>query len=169
VRSRSIILMLVCALSSLTANARENCATLNAADVATWFDQWNLSLASLNPERVTQRYWQDAVLLPTLSNTPRTSSGMIKEYFEHFLVKHPRGRIDTRTIQLGCNLAIDMGTYTFALMDEQGHASEVAGRYTFIYQHRGGAWKILHHHTGRCCRDSESPTDRWQSAIPECR
>ena len=146
-RSRSIMLTLVCALSSLSANAKENCASIDTAEVAAWFDQWNLSLASLNADSVAQRYWQDAVLLPTLSNTPRTTTEMVREYFEHFLAKHPRGRIDTRTIRLGCNLAIDMGTYTFALMDDQGHASDVAGRYTFVYQHRGGAWKILHHHS----------------------
>jgi uncharacterized protein (TIGR02246 family) len=143
----SMMLALVCALSSLPAHGKENCASVDAAEVARWFDQWNLSLASLSPERVAQRYWQDAVLLPTLSNTPRTSTAMLKEYFQHFLDKHPRGRIDTRTIQLGCNLAVDMGTYTFALMNDQGHTSEVAGRYTFVYQQRGGAWKILHHHS----------------------
>jgi uncharacterized protein (TIGR02246 family) len=127
--------------------AKEDCASIDAAAAAAWFDQWNLALASLNPDQMVQRYWQDAVLLPTLSNTPRTTAAMIRDYFEHFLEQHPRGRINTRTLQLGCNLAIDMGTYTFALLDKQGHASEVAARYTFVYQYRGGAWKIVHHHS----------------------
>ena len=145
--SRSMMLALVCALSAPLAHGKEGCANVDATEVAKWFDQWNLSLATLNADRVTQRYWQDAVLLPTLSNTPRTTTAMVKEYFEHFLAKHPRARIDTRTLQLGCNLAIDMGTYTFALLDEQGKSSEAAGRSTFVYQYRGGAWKILHHHS----------------------
>jgi TonB family protein len=42
---------------------------------------------------------------------------------------------------------MDMGTYTFSLMDDKGVTSDVAARYTFIYQYRDGAWKILHHHS----------------------
>ena len=145
--SRAILLALLCGSSAPLAHGKEACANVDATEVAKWFDQWNLALASLSTDKVAQRYWQDAVLLPTLSNTPRTTTAMVKEYFAQFLAKHPRGRIDTRTIQLGCNLAIDMGTYTFALLDEQGKTSDVAARYTFIYQHRGGAWKILHHHS----------------------
>jgi len=111
------------------------------------FDDWNFALSSLDASLVVQRYWPNAVLLPTLSNTPRTSSAMIDDYFEHFLAKRPRGRIDTRTIQSGCNLAMDVGTYSFSLMDDKGMTSEVAARYTFIYQYRAAARKILHHHS----------------------
>jgi uncharacterized protein (TIGR02246 family) len=114
--------------------AAESCATLDSKAVASLFDDWNLALSSLDANRVVQRYWPDAVLLPTVSNTPRTSPAMIGDYFEHFLAKRPRGRIDTRTVQGGCNLAMDVGTYTFSLMDEKGVTSEVAARYTFIYQ-----------------------------------
>ena len=157
-RGRLLLLALLSAWGTSPAVAKEPCATIDAAGAAAWFDQWNLALASLNPDKVVQRYWQDAVLLPTLSNTPRTTPAMVREYFEHFLQKHPRGRIDTRTIRVGCNLAVDMGTYTFALMDGEGHASEVAGRYTFVYEYRGGAWKILHHHSS-AMPESENTAD----------
>jgi uncharacterized protein (TIGR02246 family) len=127
--------------------AAESCATLDAKSVAALFDDWNFALSSLDANLVVQRYWPDAVLLPTVSNTPRTNAPMIGDYFKHFLAKRPRGRIDTRTIQGGCNLAMDVGTYTFSLMNEKGETSEVAARYTFIYQYRDGGWKILHHHS----------------------
>jgi uncharacterized protein (TIGR02246 family) len=140
-------LTLLGALDPALASAKEQCVQADVKTAAAWFDQWNLALASLNPDRVAQHYWQDAVLLPTLSNTPRTTPAMVREYFVHFLEQHPRGRIDTRTLHMGCNVAIDMGTYTFALLDGDGHGSEVAGRYTFVYEYRGGAWKILHHHS----------------------
>ena len=39
-----------------------------------------------------------------------------------------RGRIDSRSVQLGCNLAIDMGTYTFAVMNESGTPADVVAR-----------------------------------------
>jgi TonB family protein len=72
---------------------------------------------------------------------------MINDFFAHFLAQRPRGRIDTRTIHTGCNMAVDMGTYTFSLMDDKGTTSEVAARYTFVYEYRDGAWKILHQHS----------------------
>lgn len=123
------------------------CAPIDKAGVATLFDQWNLALASLDPDAVAQRYWGDAVLLPTVSNTPRTTPAMVRDYFVHFLEKHPRGRIDSRSIQIGCNLAIDMGTYTFSVLGATGAPGEVAARYTYVYAFRDGEWKILHHHS----------------------
>lgn len=129
------------------ASADESCAPLDKAGVAALFDRWNLALATNDPDAVAQRYWNDAVLLPTVSNTPRTSPAMVRDYFVHFLEKHPRGRIDSRSVQLGCNLAIDMGTYTFAVMNESGTPADVVARYTFVYAFRDGEWKILHHHS----------------------
>jgi hypothetical protein len=32
------------------------------------FDGWNAALATLSPEKVADRYAEDAVLLPTVSN-----------------------------------------------------------------------------------------------------
>lgn len=134
-------------VSGLPLHAAEPCVTLDNKAVASLFDEWNFTLSSLDAHQVTQRYWPNAVLLPTVSNTPRTSPETITDYFEHFLVKRPRGHIDSRTIQSSCNMAVDMGTYTFSLMDDKGTTSEVAARYTFVYQYREGAWKILHHHS----------------------
>ena len=151
---------LMMALTLLTAGsplaAAEACETLDSKAVAALFDDWNFALSSLDTNRVVQRYWPDAVLLPTVSNTPRTNAAMIGDYFEHFLAKRPRGRVDTRTIQGGCNLAMDVGTYTFSLMDDKGVTSEVAARYTFIYQYRDGGWKILHHHSSAMPETSAS-------------
>ena len=127
--------------------AAESCATLDSKAVAALFDDWNFALSSLDAGRVVQRYWPDAVLLPTDSNSPRTSAATIGDYYEHFLARRPRAHIDTRTIQGGCNVAMDVGTYTFSLMDDKGVTSEVAARYTFIYQYRDGGWKILDQHS----------------------
>lgn len=130
-----------------TARAEEACAAIDRTAVASLFDGWNLSLASLDPDTVSQRYWDDAVMLPTLSNTPHTSPAMIRDHFVHFLERHPRGRIESRTVQIGCNLAFDVGTYMFSEMNESGALSEVAARYTFVYAFRNGEWKIAHHHS----------------------
>jgi uncharacterized protein (TIGR02246 family) len=150
---------LVIAATLLTGSpliAAESCTTLDQKAVTALFDDWNFALSSLDANQVVQRYWPNAVLLPTVSNTPRTNAAMIGDYFVHFLTKRPRGRIDTRTIQGGCNVAMDMGTYTFSLMDDKGVTSQVAARYTFIYQYRDGAWKILHHHSSAMPESSAS-------------
>jgi uncharacterized protein (TIGR02246 family) len=144
---RRLLFTAIVVASGLPLQAAETCVTLDNKAVAALFDDWNFALSSLDTSQVVQRYWPDAVLLPTVSNTPRTNAAMIGDYFEHFLAKRPRGRIDTRTVQSGCNLAMDMGTYTFSLMDDKGTTSEVAARYSFVYQYRAGAWKILHHHS----------------------
>ena len=144
---------LVIAATMLTAGsqlaAAESCVTLDPKAAAALFDDRNFALASLDANQVVQRYWPAAVQLPTMSNTPRTNAAMIGDYFEHFLAKRPRGRIDTRTIQGGCNVAMDAGTYTFSLMNDKGVTSEVAARYTFIYQYRDGGWKT----SGFTCSD----------------
>lgn len=144
---RRVVVTSMMLAASAPLAAAESCVSLEPKAVAALFDEWNFALSSLDAAKVTQRYWPNAVLLPTVSNTPRTDAAMIGAYFEHFLAKRPRGRIDTRTIQTGCNVAMDMGTYTFSLMDDKGMTSEVAARYTFIYQYRDGGWKILHHHS----------------------
>jgi len=142
-------------LLPLAASA-EDCAKLDAKGVAALFDDWNLALSSLDAHEVSARYWPDAVLLPTQSNTPRTSGAMITDYYEHFLARRPRGRIDSRRITLGCNLAIDTGTYSFSLMSDKGAVSEVPARYSFVYQYRDGAWKILHQHSSAMPESGEA-------------
>lgn len=131
--------------------------------MASWFDGWNLALASLDADRVARRYWDDAVLLATVSNRPRTDHESIRDYFEHFLEKHPRGRVDTRTVQVACNVAIDAGTYTFSLMDEKGAVKEVAARFTYVYAFRDGEWRIAHHHSSAM---PEPPSQEPSAGVP---
>lgn len=123
------------------------CSNLTDSGVAEMFGKWNLALASLSSSRVAALYWPDAVLLPTVSNIPRTNSASIQDYFDHFLRNFPRGTILSRTVYHGCNMALDMGLYNFALMDAAGKVSAVTARYSFVYTYRGGTWKIQHHHS----------------------
>jgi uncharacterized protein (TIGR02246 family) len=111
--------------------------------VAELFDHWNAALRSGDPGQVTALYSSDALLLPTLSAEPRTTPEGIRNYFEGFLAGGPEGRIEHRTIQLGCNEAMDAGTYSFRFAD--GH--RVQARYTFVYVFSDGRWQIQHHHS----------------------
>jgi len=149
IRLALINLLLVCSINVVNAQtaARAGCAVATDAQITKLFDRWNLALSTLDSAKVVDLYWTDAVLLPTVSNLPRTNTALIKDYFDHFLEKTPRGRIDQRVLYHGCNVSLDMGLYTFSLMDSVGAATEVHARYTFIYTFKNNLWKIQHHHS----------------------
>ncbi|CAN7615234.1 SgcJ/EcaC family oxidoreductase [Rhizobium rhizogenes] len=119
------------------------CTPITEKQVEGLFDRWNTSLATLSPEKVVENYAPDAVLLPTLSNKPRLTQEERKAYFVDFLKKKPQGKIDSRTIKIGCNEAVDTGTYTFTLAD----GTKVPARYTFTYDFENGKWLITSHHS----------------------
>lgn len=132
------------------ANARGNapasaaaCHRLSETGVARLFDRWNTSLKSGDPEKVADNYAPKSILLPTLSNTPRLTRAEKLDYFHHFLVRKPEGKIDLRMIQTGCNTAFDAGLYTFTF----GDGSSVKARYTYTYGYHRGRWLITSHHS----------------------
>lgn len=107
------------------------------------FTKWNDSLATGDAEKVADLYVSDAVLLPTISNQVRLTNQERIDYFNDFLKKGPQGKIDSRTIRIGCNKAIDTGVYTFTFKDN----SQVTARYTFTYVWDDNSWKISTHHS----------------------
>ena len=121
----------------------ETCQVTDEKTIAGLFDRWNASLKTLEPAKVTANYATDAVLLPTVSNTPRTNHAEINDYFVKFLKNQPQGTIDKRFIKIGCNVAQDVGTYTFGFKD----GSKVSARYSYVYGFRDGQWLITHHHS----------------------
>jgi len=56
----------------------------------------------------------------------------------------PFGRIDSRTIEIDCNTAIDVGLYTFTFRKT---GDQVKARYTFTYKWDGRQWLITSHHS----------------------
>lgn len=125
-----------------------DCAAIAKPQVEALFDRWNASLGTLDPATVTANYAEDAVLLPTVSNTPRTNRAMIQDYFVQFLQRHPDGEINTRTVKIGCNMATDVGIYTFTLDgNAPGEMQLVSARYNYVYVLRDGKWLIAHHHS----------------------
>lgn len=148
--ARSMAVRLIPALAAIAllasgaAQARtETCQVTDEKAIAGLFDRWNASLRTLDPARVTANYAADGVLLPTVSNTPRTNHAEINDYFVKFLKNQPQGSIDKRFIKIGCNVAQDVGTYTFGFKD----GSKVSARYSYVYEFRDGQWLIAHHHS----------------------
>lgn len=124
-----------------------SCAPISRSDVEQLFVRWNQALRSGDAHQVSRLYSDDALLLPTLSAEPRRDGAGINDYFESFLAKAPEGRIESREIRLGCNQALDAGTYSFLLHPPGQQAERVQARYSFVYVFRNGEWQILHHHS----------------------
>ena len=108
------------------------------------FKLWNDALATGDPDCVAKRYSKDAVLLPTVSDVPRTNYALIKDYFVGFLKKKPSGEILESYATVGHNFCQDVGVYEFTMAVT---GDKVKGRYSFVYTLEDGEWKILHHHS----------------------
>jgi uncharacterized protein (TIGR02246 family) len=121
----------------------ESCHAANEQDIASLFDRWNNSLKTGDPKKVVANYATKSILLPTVSNQPRLTPAEREDYFVHFLEKKPVGKIDSRTIEVDCNTAIDAGLYTFTFSD----GSQVKARYTYTYKWNGKQWLITSHHS----------------------
>ena len=118
--------------------------TVNEEQVIALFGDWNDALATGNPDVVTNMYAEDAVLLPTVSNQVRHNHTEIRDYFVAFLAKQPQGVItESNARVLSDTLATNAGVYVFTF----GDGSTVSARFNYTYELRGGAWKIIQHHS----------------------
>jgi uncharacterized protein (TIGR02246 family) len=127
----------------LAASSMNHCVKVTDTTIAQLFDRWNDSLKTADADKVDANYTDNAVLLATLANTPRVTRAQRIAYFKDFLAKHPVGKIDSRTIKIGCNKAIDTGLYTFTMED----GKTLQARYTFTYRWNGHKWLISSHHS----------------------
>jgi uncharacterized protein (TIGR02246 family) len=117
---------------------------INEAEVRNLFQLWNSALATEDPDAVAKRYASKAVLLPTVSDVPRTDYDLIKDYFVGFLKKKPQGEILESNVEIGHNWCQDAGIYEFTM---GATGDKVKGRYSFVYVWEDGQWKISHHHS----------------------
>lgn len=122
----------------------ETCKVTSEQEIAALFDRWNASLQTGDPHKVVANYADRSILLPTVSNKPRLTPAEKEDYFKHFLENGPSGKIDMRTIELGCNTAVDAGLYTFTFAKT---GQQVHGRYTYTYRWNGTQWLITSHHS----------------------
>ncbi|KAG2452265.1 hypothetical protein HYH02_003289 [Chlamydomonas schloesseri] len=124
-----------------------------AKQVLEAFNAWNDALATKDPAKVASLYSPDAVLLPTVSDRVRNTPEKIRDYFSAFLKKEPQGAIDqidgvSPNIRfLAPDVAINSGTYVFALKNDDGSRSKVRARYSYVYRKRDGKYMIEEHHS----------------------
>jgi len=84
---------------------------ISPKQVRALFSLWNNALATGDSRLVASRYAtkSGAVLLPTVSDIPRTDYAGIKDYFDAFLKKQPQGEILEGNIRIGEGWAQDAG------------------------------------------------------------
>ncbi len=134
----------------------EVCVAATDKDIAALFDRWNESLKTGDPYKVVANYAPKSVLLATVSSKPRFTVDEKADYFHHFLQNQPDGRIDSRTIELDCNLAIDEGLYSFTFKKT---GVTVKARYSFTYKWDGKQWLITSHHSSRVPAEEAPPEE----------
>jgi uncharacterized protein (TIGR02246 family) len=131
-------------LAASSSSGKKSVPDISVEEVQGLFTLWNDALATLNPDAVTARYAKNGILLPTVSNIPRTSHETIRDYFVNFLQKKPQGIILESNVLKGDDWALDAGIYEFTF----GATGDVArARYSYMYTYEDGEWKISHHHS----------------------
>jgi len=108
------------------------------------FKLWNDALAANDPKQMASLYSKQAVLIPTVSDVPRTDYYGILDYFTNFLKHEPQGEILNGNIIIGTNWAQDTGDYEFTM---GATGDKVKERYTFLYVFENNEWKISQHHS----------------------
>lgn len=119
-------------------------------EIASLFDRWNKSLKSGDPDQVVKNYAKNSILLATLSNKPRLTVAQKRSYFKFFLINKPSGKINYRKIEVGQDIAVDAGIYTFTFAKTK---AVVKARYTFTYRFNKNKWLITCHHSSRMPED----------------
>jgi uncharacterized protein (TIGR02246 family) len=131
------------------AGSRElGCVTVTEDDIINLFVQWNAALKT-TPAEVAKLYAEDGILLPTVENGPLIGSVAIRGYFVDFLKDKPSGEINERIIRIGCNVALDVGLYTFTYAPPPPRPAKdpTKARYSYVYEYDGVHWLIAHHHS----------------------
>jgi uncharacterized protein (TIGR02246 family) len=122
----------------------KNTKKISEDQVKNLFLLWNAALDTLDPDCVAKRYAKEAVLLPTVSDIPRTDYASIKDYFTTFCKLKPQGKILESFVTIGDGWAKDVGIYEFTM---GATGDKVKARYSFVYTEEDGTWKIKHHHS----------------------
>ena len=148
---RSVMLAAILCTASFNlaqAQTAPACETVSKDQISELSDRWGKAVAAGDTAKITEFYAEDAVVLPMLSMDPRSGKAAIKSYFDEYVKRHPEGTINMRSIMVGCNVASDIGTYLYRVTGvRKGTRQAIGGRYSTVYEFRGGKWLIVQQHS----------------------
>jgi len=115
-----------------------------AAATAAWAEAFN----NRDAARLSGLYDAQATLSDSAEKAPRIGTAAIADYYANAVKRRTqRVALGERSIRfLGGSAAIDSGTFTYFDMSD-GKPVTTPGRYSLTYEHRGGKWLIVDHHT----------------------
>tara|TARA_R110000822_G_scaffold32678_2_gene93473 strand:- start:74 stop:613 length:540 start_codon:yes stop_codon:yes gene_type:complete len=115
-------------------------------------DNWLDTLENGTAKEVADLYTEDAVLLGTVSEKLDIGRQQIEGYFDGFLESNPSGLITQLDVQnMGMNIAVANGLYTFNLSPEDASTEEVQARFTYVLERKltSNTWLIKTHHSSK--------------------
>ncbi len=146
------------ALASPEGQTPQTCPAATPSDIDGQFARFAEAWSTLDADVVTALFTAEPVLLPTVSNQPRTTPAGVRDYFVSFLKNRPVGRIETSTTEIDCRTASRVGTWIVTLTDPStGVARDVHARYSLIYRFEAGDWKIDHLHSSMMPETASAP------------
>lgn len=123
------------------------CASLSESDLIALHTRWAASLETRHPDRVLKNYAPDATLIGLDGGDMRSGQLDIRDHYVYFLQREPSAKAEDRSLRIGCNAASDSGVQTMSLRPKAKVPAEtVKVRYSLMYELRGDAWMIVHHH-----------------------
>jgi uncharacterized protein (TIGR02246 family) len=132
--------------------------------VRSWFDEWNAAMATGEASVVANRYSPQAVMVSTVSSTPRATPQEIFEYYQLFLWSRPQAKAIQSYVTVSKHWCKDVGVLEYTLKDSNGKIQQrMKERYSFLYVFDDSAgWKIAHHHSAVIPDGLQDMSDRMQ-------
>ena len=126
------------------ASAAKNAAARRENAPRENLDKWFGAMQSGAPEALAALYDEAATFLPTLSSECKRGRAETDEYFDYLLKIYNRCEIVEENVQwLDDDTYLHSGFYDFCHID----GSSTPARFTFIWEHDGSRWRIIHHHS----------------------
>jgi uncharacterized protein (TIGR02246 family) len=112
------------------------------------YQRFAAAYASLDAERVSRVYAEDALMLPTSGDVRRGRAVIRDHYAKGFEVDRRRGHTRQITFELVArdtagNLRNDVGYYTILTREPSGHEERFRGKFLKIWRRDSdGVWRI---------------------------
>ncbi|TVQ79298.1 MAG: SgcJ/EcaC family oxidoreductase [Bradymonadales bacterium] len=111
------------------------------------FEDWGRALESGDPKKAAGLYAEEAIFFPTFSSEVKTKPQEIEEYFEKFLRRAPRAKLELSFFRDFGDFFIHSGRFSLEYLGADSSQQKAFARFHFLYKKVEEEWKILEHHS----------------------